>query len=653
MKKKILSTLLTFAMLFSSVALFTVNLVADTAASTAIPIYDEEDLKNMSMSGNYILVKDITLSADWTPLGTFTGTLDGNGYSIYNLNLEYAPSDASNATLFVGGLFSVLTGATVKKLNIYGKMSVNANGAKYLGVGGITGRAFDSAAKQARVENCNSFVDIHVTTSATVQTYVGGIIGQVRNGGAYLQDCVNYGDIQSDGTAFVGGCAGYVTIGTTSFTNCANYGEISVTVAGASVGGCVACIASDGNTEVTISNFENHGDLNAVANTNIGGCVGLSGKTGSTTVATVATIDGAKNYGSISATGSSGIARLGGCVGYAAYGSTFSLTNCVNFGATISEQTAGSAGAVGGIVAQSETALTVSYSANIGALTTTINNLVGGVLGYGHAGTASISYCGNVGVLTGNTSGVVGGIVGRVVNGATGCAATVKNCYQGGSIDAGAYKGGIVGNPGDANSTWKNCVAIAGNNLNGYGSATLIDTSCVRLSETPTQQDLTDALTKLNTGAEGGDAFRLNWSGDAIEPLYDLTRADVTVIGCQIKKETNSYAVRFVSAVSSLDFKTVGYEVRVTGDNVDKSADLCGTTVYSAIYETVNGKDERVDAPYGCAFYTATVDGISNTYDKLTFVVTPYVLVDGETEPQKGSEVTFVFNDGVLVDSQK
>lgn len=39
--------------------------------------------------GNYMLANDITMSGEWQPIGTsknpFTGTFDGNGYTIYDL----------------------------------------------------------------------------------------------------------------------------------------------------------------------------------------------------------------------------------------------------------------------------------------------------------------------------------------------------------------------------------------------------------------------------------------------------------------------------------------------------------------------------------------------------------------------------------------
>lgn len=48
-----------------------------------------QDIK-VNLSGKYMLINDIDLiGQNWTPLGTFTGVLEGNGYCINNLRYEY------------------------------------------------------------------------------------------------------------------------------------------------------------------------------------------------------------------------------------------------------------------------------------------------------------------------------------------------------------------------------------------------------------------------------------------------------------------------------------------------------------------------------------------------------------------------------------
>ena len=78
----------------------------------ATEISDAEGLKRIAAApdGDYILTADIDLGGEnWTPIPEFTGTLDGDGYTIKNLTVR----DAG------GGLFSTLSG-TVKNLTISG-----------------------------------------------------------------------------------------------------------------------------------------------------------------------------------------------------------------------------------------------------------------------------------------------------------------------------------------------------------------------------------------------------------------------------------------------------------------------------------------------------------------------------------------------------
>jgi LPXTG-site transpeptidase (sortase) family protein len=76
------------------------------------------NIRNTSLSGNYVLVNDIDLSeiGVWTPLGTsstpFSGTLNGAGHTIFNLVI-------SNTQTSDQGLFGVIdTGASISNLQI-------------------------------------------------------------------------------------------------------------------------------------------------------------------------------------------------------------------------------------------------------------------------------------------------------------------------------------------------------------------------------------------------------------------------------------------------------------------------------------------------------------------------------------------------------
>ena len=113
MRKRLTSILLTLAMLVGLLPALSPQAEAAADDATALlqevstktsvpsgytPIYDAEDLANIAndMTGKYILMNDIDLSGiNWKPLEakstkglttSFTGILEGNGYTIRNLS---------------------------------------------------------------------------------------------------------------------------------------------------------------------------------------------------------------------------------------------------------------------------------------------------------------------------------------------------------------------------------------------------------------------------------------------------------------------------------------------------------------------------------------------------------------------------------------
>ena len=70
-----------------------------------------------NLSGKYILMADIDLAeTNWTPIGNnenpFAGVLNGNGYSIKNLNINVTDDDAQNI-----GFFGVTQNATITNVD--------------------------------------------------------------------------------------------------------------------------------------------------------------------------------------------------------------------------------------------------------------------------------------------------------------------------------------------------------------------------------------------------------------------------------------------------------------------------------------------------------------------------------------------------------
>lgn len=134
-------------------------LAASINAQTAIGTGNE--LLSMSMSGQYYLTNDIEVDV-WTPLGLFTGSLDGRGYCI-RIN-KGLPDDNGYA-----GLFSVVEGATLSNLIVGGAFSGASNAC-----GSLAGRAVNT-----RIDNCGTEAAL---TTRDPSTVMGGLVGVMVGG---------------------------------------------------------------------------------------------------------------------------------------------------------------------------------------------------------------------------------------------------------------------------------------------------------------------------------------------------------------------------------------------------------------------------------------------------------------------------------------
>lgn len=216
---------------------FAAALLLSSAVSAQTQITDEAGLKAIAndLSGNYVLAADITLTGQWTPLGTeaspFTGTFDGGGHSIKGLTVT-ASSDLDNS-----GLFGYAKGATLKNVSIIGAKvdgdehigillgnakQVNISGVMTSGivtgrdhVGGIVGDASGSAdnGEFTSISNCMS------TAGVFSRSYQAGGIAGIVNAGI-IDKCFFYGSATAeDRNAGAGGISALIDGGSGTFTN--------------------------------------------------------------------------------------------------------------------------------------------------------------------------------------------------------------------------------------------------------------------------------------------------------------------------------------------------------------------------------------------------------------------------------------------------
>lgn len=222
------------------------------------------------------LTSDIDLAGKpWTPAGnvasypsiTFSGTFDGNGHTIYNLN-----ANASGTTYATAGLFGSLTGK-VKNLNLVGG---KVNSTHYAGA--ICGYSSSNVGMEISGCTVEDFTIVSVPEMFNGEydngDKVGGIVGYM-DGGDKVSDCV-VRNTTVKGYRDIGGVAGY----------CNNGGPIS---------GCTV-------EDVTlIQDFENGYKTESQVEGHIGAIFGYGSNTGSGNTFTNVTITYANRAGGLAA----------------------------------------------------------------------------------------------------------------------------------------------------------------------------------------------------------------------------------------------------------------------------------------------------------------------------------------------------------------
>ena len=176
-------------------------MLAAIGASAQTQITDEAGLKAIAndLAGSYVLANDITLSEQWTPISTFTGTLDGAGHAIKGLRIA-----GGSPT----GLFGETDGATIKNLRVVEAKVADWGSSKKAGI--IVGWAKNNTT----IEAC--------FTSGVVEgnDHVGGIIGRLEG---TMKNCLSTAASFSSGWQ-AGGLAG--SAGPATFENNVFLGQV-------------------------------------------------------------------------------------------------------------------------------------------------------------------------------------------------------------------------------------------------------------------------------------------------------------------------------------------------------------------------------------------------------------------------------------------
>lgn len=220
----------------------------------------EFDSQNVAASA--VLLNNITIPADmaWTPIGNastiYTGTFDGQGYTISGMTIEYATG--------YSGLFGAVTG-TVQNFTVTGTITIETS-ATNLKVGGAVG-CLGTASPGGTVSGVTSDVDITVTSG---KGHIGGVVGSMMGDSEpTVESCLYTGTITDNVDAdCVAGVVAYIRSGI--IQNCANRGGVSVSGSG-NVGGI---LGYGNNYEISIRSCYNTGTVTGSGTGTVGAIVG-------------------------------------------------------------------------------------------------------------------------------------------------------------------------------------------------------------------------------------------------------------------------------------------------------------------------------------------------------------------------------------------
>lgn len=268
------------------------------AGYTAITSANEfETLINGNLNGNYILMDNIDLSSLGTRAssligGAFTGTLDGNGYKISNLNIV-ENSAKTPATAVHTGLFSDVSGDAVIKnlvLEDFNIKSTDTNGMDL-----DTCRSNTTGSLAGWVNSPNAIIDniavintsINEGIAPNMLTAAGGLVGIMTTGS--ITNCMSSGTVTAGN--FSGGLVGQINGGNIDICNS------SATVIGWDyVGGLVGESLPSGAAPVVSRSYTTG---NVTGNGEVGGLMGRNNKATLQDCYTTGNVTGAYNVGGI------------------------------------------------------------------------------------------------------------------------------------------------------------------------------------------------------------------------------------------------------------------------------------------------------------------------------------------------------------------
>ena len=323
--------------------------------SETVEITTEEELFAIAddLNGSYKLLNDITLTKSWKTLGNsatpFTGVFDGNGHTIYAMNVESDVLYVDDTSIkYMVGMFGVLKGnmqnLTVDSLTVkvsadtiadtnYASLLSQNNAVTNLDIHvGLVGL------NEGDIENVCVNVDFDVipeTTTARIR--IGGISGKSDDS---IENCKVNGNINVkniDGYIRAGGIVGYVSSNGKVISNQAHT-DINAEITGGAkmqLGGVVGNIEC-GTVNDCYATGTVTGTNTATKATLAGGLIGLIDNTDTKYEDMSVTVNGSYANVNVTITGSKGYAA--GFIGQIEFDNTVTIANNGSLGTASGEK---------------------------------------------------------------------------------------------------------------------------------------------------------------------------------------------------------------------------------------------------------------------------------------------------------------------------
>ncbi len=308
--------------------------------NAVVEITTVEQFQNLPSSGSFKLTADLTLPADFATISLFSGFFDGGGHTIQGIHLPlFRNLSGRVCDLVLEGEIDLTPGVPVGALasEAVGDLTLDAihNKAEVSStsydVGGIVGKISAALPVTVTLRDCRNEGDV------TGLAYVGGLVGNVENTGAYSRlkiiSSENSGSVSMTGSFSnqgVGGLVGFAgSYSVLEIENSANSGAIvsesGVNNAGGILGG--TAVAGTGQ-KVKIIRSVNSGSVTTVGYA--GGICGYFSPDGAE-----CEIAYSYNTGTI-VTENENQKPASGILGYTGAPAKVSLYGCYNTGATAS-----------------------------------------------------------------------------------------------------------------------------------------------------------------------------------------------------------------------------------------------------------------------------------------------------------------------------